>query len=333
MKVDITDGIESGNLLIKIVVANEVSATLLTDEKFNGKVVQPGPLGGALLGEHGFAALIKAGDNNYLFDTGGYRGTVLDNTKTMNIKLNEIDKLIISHGHIDHTGSLMRVIPNLKEGCELILNPSCYNQTYIAVTRSGEDVDLENFNENIIKLQEVGKLKFNVKLPELNRDLVHKTAKENNVKVIETSKPLKIHDGITTSGEIQLFDPEEATHGFYLLKGKNKAVKNTFREETSIYFNVKGKGLVALTGCGHTGILNTIKHGQTITGIEKVYAAIGGFHEEWNSLEQIRSKIRMFKEINPEIVCGLHCTGFKFNAEIAGLPFHTLGIVGTEFHL
>ncbi|MCK4239105.1 MAG: MBL fold metallo-hydrolase, partial [Candidatus Lokiarchaeota archaeon] len=99
------------------------------------------------------------------------------------------------------------------------------------------------------------------------------------------------------------------------------------------YINVKNKGLVILTGCGHCGIMNTIKHGQKLTGIDKIYAVIGGFHEEWNSDEIIDKKVKYFEEINPEIICGMHCTGFKFNVKMSNHPAHTLGIVGTEFHL
>lgn len=91
--------------------------------------------------------------------------------------------------------------------------------------------------------------------------------------------------------------------------------------------------MVALTGCGHCGIINTIKHGQKLTGVDKIYAVIGGFHEEWNPIEKIEQKIKYFEDINPEIICGMHCTGFNFNNLMSKHPAHTLGMVGTEFHL
>ena len=91
--------------------------------------------------------------------------------------------------------------------------------------------------------------------------------------------------------------------------------------------------LVVLTGCGHCGIMNTIKHAQKLTGINKIYAVIGGFHEEWNPTEIIEKKVQYFEEINPEIICGMHCTGFEFNKLMAQHPSHTLGVTGTEFNL
>ena len=100
-----------------------------------------------------------------------------------------------------------------------------------------------------------------------------------------------------------------------------------------IYINVKNKGLVVISGCGHTGIVNTIKHGQKLTGIDKVYAVIGGFHKEWESSKDVEDTVEFFEKINPEITCGMHCTGFEFNKLMARHPSHVLGIVGTEFHL
>jgi len=119
----------------------------------------------------------------------------------------------------------------------------------------------------------------------------------------------------------------------YIMKNRKEFENHNFRDETSIYFNIKDKGLVVLTGCGHCGIVNTIKHGQNLTGIDKIYAVIGGFHEEWNPIEKIQEKVKYFEDINPEIICGMHCTGFNFNRLMSNHPSHTLGMVGTEFHL
>jgi 7,8-dihydropterin-6-yl-methyl-4-(beta-D-ribofuranosyl)aminobenzene 5'-phosphate synthase len=117
------------------------------------------------------------------------------------------------------------------------------------------------------------------------------------------------------------------------VKSRKEFEKNTFRDEISIYINVKDKGLVVITGCGHCGIMNTIKHGQNLTGVEKIYAIIGGLHEEWNPIDKIKQKIKYINDLNPEIVCGMHCTGFEFNKLMSEYPSHTLGISGTEFHI
>ena len=115
--------------------------------------------------------------------------------------------------------------------------------------------------------------------------------------------------------------------------GKKDFEKHTFRDETSIYIKIKDKGLVILTGCGHSGIINTIRHAQKITGVNKIYAAIGGFHQERKPIEEINKTVNFIIGLDPKIICGMHCTGLKFNKLMARHSSHTLGIVGTEFHL
>jgi 7,8-dihydropterin-6-yl-methyl-4-(beta-D-ribofuranosyl)aminobenzene 5'-phosphate synthase len=244
-----------------------------------------------------------------------------------------VEKLILSHGHFDHFGALPSVIPELSEGTELILNPDCYQQFFAAVTSDGREIPASELADSIKQLEKEGKLQLSGKLPLFSKTMLENLANEHNIKVIETKEPVQLYKGIKTSGEIELFDENELTKGIYIMKSRKEFEKHYFRDETSIYFNIKDKGLVVLTGCGHNGIINTIKHGQKLTGVDKVYAVIGGFHEEWNPIQVIEEKVKYFEELNPEIICGMHCTGFNFNNLMSSHPAHTLGMVGTEFHL
>lgn len=331
------DEIESGKVSLKVLSTNEVSITKLTEDRFNGKVVQPGRSVNRALAEHGFAMSIhiKEDDENHLFllDTGGLTQAIIHNCKQFNIDLKGVEKLILSHGHFDHFGSFPVVLPELSEGTELILNPECYQQFYGAVLNDGTEIPASELANLVKQLEKEGKLKLSGKLPMLSRSIVENLANEHGIKIMETNKPLKLYRGITTSGEIELFDEDELTKGIYIMKSRKEFEKHYFRDETSIYFNIKDRGLVVLTGCGHNGIINTIKHGQKLTGVEKIYAVIGGFHEEWNPIPLIKEKVKYFEKLDPEIICGMHCTGFNFNNLISAHPSHTLGMVGTEFHL
>ncbi|MHA1731350.1 MAG: MBL fold metallo-hydrolase [Promethearchaeota archaeon] len=338
MSLDISRGIPEGNLKIKVLATNETSSTLLTDEKFHGKVVQPESGAAGLLAEHGLALGIQVEDaggaaHNFLLDAGGLKDTVLDNAMSLGFKIGEVEKFVLSHGHVDHWGGLRSVLQELPGGCEVVLNPLCYEQQHIAVPRSGEVIPPDEFAANYRALKRAGTFSFDLKLPKLSPSLVHSIADERGLKVVETGEPILLCDGATTSGEIPLSDPGEVTPGFYVLKGRKQADAGTFRDETSLYFNVEGKGLVVVTGCGHCGILNTIKHGQALTGIERVYAVIGGFHEEWNAPRVVDEKVEALEELGAEVVCGMHCTGFYFNRQMYGHPAHALGVVGTEFRL
>ncbi len=337
MVIDITDGIESGNVIVKVLATNTTSITLLTEEKFNGKVIQPEVSANRTVGEHGLAMSISVQDNDekhlFLLDSGGLSQTIVENSKQLGMNLNDVEKFVLSHGHIDHFGGLAGVLPLFNKGTEFILNPNCFNQNYIAIMKSGEVIPAEDLGDSLRTLEKEGKLGLNIKLPILSKNMINNLVDQHGIKLVETNEPVKLYKGIATSGEIELFDKEEVTKGIYIMKSRKEFETNYFRDETSIYINVKDKGLVVITGCGHCGIMNTIKHGQKLTGIDKIYAVIGGFHEEWNPIEKIEEKVKYFEELNPEIICGMHCTGFTFNKLMSRHPSHTLGIVGTEFHL
>ena len=84
-----------------------------------------------------------------------------------------------------------------------------------------------------------------------------------------------------------------------------------FRGEQALFFNVKGKGLVVLSGCAHRGIVNTVKHAQKISGIEKLHAVMGGFHLINAKPEVIQNTVADIKAMKPEYLVGMHCTGFE----------------------
>lgn len=339
MSVNISDGIVSGNLTIKILTTNSVNVTLLTEDRFNGKVIQPEADAIRATGEHGLAMSIKFMDDgvthHYLLDAGSITSTIIENSKNFKVNLNDVEKLILSHGHFDHFGGLMKVIPELKEGCEIILNPKCYFQSHAIFFEKGKEIPAEELGASLRKLVKEGAIKKHKKLPLLNKNVISKLAAENNVNIIEMTEPVKLEKGITTSGEIELSDVSEVTKSLYIEKSKNEFETYFARDETSIYINVKDKGLVILSGCGHAGIVNTIKHAQKLTGIKKIYAIIGGFHKINEPIELVENAIQFIEDLNPEITCGMHCTGFEFNKRMSmrGHPSHTLGATGTEFHL
>ncbi len=100
--------------------------------------------------------------------------------------------------------------------------------------------------------------------------------------------------------------------------------------------NVRNKGLVILTGCGHAGIINTVKNAQRITGIDKILAVIGGFHLSGALFEPlIDPTIEELKKLDPAIIVPAHCTGWKATHQIAeGLSdAYIQNSVGSTFRL
>jgi 7,8-dihydropterin-6-yl-methyl-4-(beta-D-ribofuranosyl)aminobenzene 5'-phosphate synthase len=328
--------IESGNIAIKILANNATSITLQTDKKFNGKVIQPQFDSVNTVAEHGLGMSITIFDNDkshlFLFDTGSINQSIIGNIKALNVKYEDIEKIILSHGHFDHFGGLTALIPKLNEGSKIYLNSGCFDQYHIIHSTTGVKIPVNELGPNLERLVDEGRIKHR-KLELLDRNEVYNLANKAGVEIIETSEPTELYSGIITSGEIEIFDQEEVSSGFYSEKRPQIFEEHTFRDETSLYINIKDKGLIILTGCGHVGIVNTIKHAQKITGINNVYAIIGGFHKETSSLDAINAAVGFITRLDPKVICGVHCTGFAFNNAIQKHHSHTLGVVGTEFKL
>lgn len=330
MSLDFGNGVEQ--VKITILSNNSIDATLRSDPQFQEKVMQPMMTTVAAVAEHGLVMNIEVNGTNFLYDFGGLGFAILKNLEVLKMNPQIFQKVVLSHAHFDHFGSFMKVLPLLGAGKEIIVSPDVYKQKVGYLTKLGETIDLSALNENYRTFKKENKLQ---ELPALNKNLFTKSIMENGQTLIETRDPVELAPGVWTSGEIQLFDENELTPNIFLKVDKSTFENETFRDEIALYIKVKNKGLIILTGCGHTGIMNTIKHGQEISGVNKVYAVIGGFHLTWSSKEHLDEVINYFKELKPEIICGLHCTGFEFNAKLfSEMPENvTLGVVGTTFNL
>ncbi len=89
-----------------------------------------------------------------------------------------------------------------------------------------------------------------------------------------------------------------------------------FLDDGALVMKVKGKGIVIVTGCAHSGIINTIDHAQKLGGNDKIYAVIGGFHLTQGSPERIKKTIQALKEKEIRYLLPLHCTGFEAMASM-----------------
>ncbi|MHA1933631.1 MAG: MBL fold metallo-hydrolase [Promethearchaeota archaeon] len=218
--------IESGNLKIRILANNATSITLQSDKKFQGKVIQPQFDAVNTVGEHGLGMSVTVFDNEkshfFLFDTGSIKQSIIGNIEALDVKYNEIEKIILSHGHFDHFGGLTAIIPNLKEGSKIYLNRACFDQYHIIFPTAGEKIPPDELGLNLEFLIKEGKIKHR-KLDLLDRDVVYDLANKNGVEIIETSEPMKLYEGIISSGEITIFDQDEVSKGFY-----------SFRKEPSL---------------------------------------------------------------------------------------------------
>jgi 7,8-dihydropterin-6-yl-methyl-4-(beta-D-ribofuranosyl)aminobenzene 5'-phosphate synthase len=247
--------------------------------------------------EHGFSAIVRtttAGrTKTLLFDFGFSKDGAAANAKALGVDMGEIEVMVLSHGHSDHFGGFEKLVKMIaKDGIELVLHPAAFKQhRYL---KFGGD--------------------FKARFPKWTRKKIEKTG----VRLRETTEPLLLLDGdVLYLGEIcrQTEFEEGMPHAFFTDKGIE--TWDPIEEDTGIAINLKGKGLVILTGCAHSGIVNTVNHARTVTGVKSVHVIMGGFHLAGPAAEPVVEKtIEELKKINPAYIVPTHCTGRKSVMEI-----------------
>jgi 7,8-dihydropterin-6-yl-methyl-4-(beta-D-ribofuranosyl)aminobenzene 5'-phosphate synthase len=248
------------------------------------------------IAEHGFSMLIRVFDSGelhtILFDTGSSFSGIILNARRMGVKLAEVECVVLSHGHYDHFMGLPAAVKAIgRSGLPIIVHSDMFRRRGVA--------------------RKDGTVRVHPKFPS-----------EGEVKpavYVEARKPRLIADGLALiSGEIPRRTVFEKgfPQGRIFIDGRWEPDPYIW-DDRSLIINVKRKGLVVLSGCGHAGIINTILYAQHLTGIETVYAVIGGLHLSGKDFEgRIDQTVRELKRINPKIVAPSHCTGWRANCAI-----------------
>jgi 7,8-dihydropterin-6-yl-methyl-4-(beta-D-ribofuranosyl)aminobenzene 5'-phosphate synthase len=244
---------------------------------------------GDFYAEHGLAChietVVDGWSHSLMFDFGRTFHVVSPNIDMLKIDFSKLEALALSHGHRDHFGGLVELLRSRRERIPKGI-PLYVGQEAFAESGQGERV-------------------------------AHRPPKKEDiealgiVKIVEIIDPTPIVSGAYLTGRIQrVTDYEKVDPGRWVKRGDDR-VPETFVGEQSVVLNAKGKGLVVFTGCAHLGVVNTVKHAQKITGIAKVHAILGGFHLTGAKEEVIRRTVADIKEMAPDYVVPMHCTGFE----------------------
>jgi 7,8-dihydropterin-6-yl-methyl-4-(beta-D-ribofuranosyl)aminobenzene 5'-phosphate synthase len=250
------------------------------------------------IAEHGYSALIevKKGESTgkLLFDTGVSKQGILYNMDVMEVDARDVQAIILSHGHPDHAMGLPGLVERLgRLGMPLILHPAAFLQRRL-VLPSGVELQLPPPNK--ADLRRMG------------------------VEIVEEVGPSMVVDEmVMISGEVaRTTEFERGLAGHQAWHHEHWGADPMIHDDQCAIVNVAGKGLVVVTGCGHSGIINVVRNAQRITGIDKVYAVIGGFHLTGPGFESIiEPTVAALKAIAPACVVPGHCTGWRATQRIA----------------
>lgn len=285
-----------------------------------------------LLAEHGFAALVdlKEVGRRILWDAGISRLALLENARRMEIDLATVDTIALSHGHGDHYASILDVIRQVAKRPEprewpkgasieeirewarvrkmpLIVHPAAFRERW-AIAKDGK-----KYGPNSVPGEEW---------------------EAAGAEVILSEGPYRLGPGCWTTGAVPRRSHEQAgTPASMAYRQGDQFLRDHMEDDQSIVLNVKERGLVILTGCAHSGVVNTVRCAQEISGVNKIHAILGGFHLAPAKDDEIERTIDEISELEPTMVAPSHCTGFKAIARFAErMPDQfVLGVVGTQY--
>lgn len=220
-----------------------------------------------LCSRHGFSLYGECEDKKFLFDV-GQDDSFLKNAQTLGIDLN-VDYIFLSHGHYDHTDGLKF----FQTSAPIICHPNCLTRRISK--RSGK------YNGIPFKKEEF----------------------ESKFKVIYSAKPYKINAKMMFLGEIMRKNAFECKNFPSILENGEE---DTVIDDSGLVIK-SDKGLIIITGCGHSGICNTIEYAKEVVGEEKIYAVIGGFHLKEVDNQTQKTAEFMIKNKVENVFLG-HCT-------------------------
>jgi len=255
-------------------------------------------------GEHGLAYWIDTGENSLLFDTG--QGLVLaDNAQALQMDLDAVDTIVLSHGHYDHTGGLASILHQTTNSVAIHAHPGVIQPKYQQGEKGGRDISM----------------------PEACREALL----GGRCQFIPSRGSVEVAPGIRTTGEIPRLHPEEAIIEPFCRDPEGNEV-DLLLDDQALFMGTT-QGTVVLLGCAHSGIINTLDYIQGLTQGTPLRAVIGGMHLRSASEDRMTWTIRELHRFNINILAPMHCTGQKAIAELwAAFPFNCQPVgVGTCF--
>jgi len=249
--------------------------------------------GQSIHAEHGLSyyieTVVDGKTSACMFDYGLDAIGLLNNIGLLGIDIGKASAFSLSHGHYDHYLSAVSILKQhqsrIPAGTPFYVGEEAFAHRYLIRIGSTEPADFGQLHRS--DLEAIG------------------------LRVVEVKAPTQIIPGAFFTGNIERVTPYEKVPPNLLIKRGEKPEQDDFRGEQALFFKVKGKGLVVLSGCAHAGIVNSVKQARKVSGTEKVHAIMGGLHLINAKPEIIQNTVADIKAMKPEYIVPTHCTGFE----------------------
>jgi 7,8-dihydropterin-6-yl-methyl-4-(beta-D-ribofuranosyl)aminobenzene 5'-phosphate synthase len=288
-----------------------------TAKQVNGVAIQPGPRNGVpdfkriWHNQWGLSLYVEsqraAAARTVMLDYGYTADALINNMEITGADPRKINTLILSHGHQDHFGGLIGFLDKYRDVLPADLTLYCGGEDNFChrYNRTGTAGELASYG--VLDRREIAARRVKVVLCE-NPTVVEHAFTTGMIKrtSIERVLPnsmveLGVKDGLGCNASH--FTPAE-------LQGK--IVPDEHPHEHATCFNVKDRGLVVISSCGHVGIVNSARQAQAVSGVQKVHTLMGGFHLGPAPKDYLDQVIGEIKALNPDVVIPLHCSGNNF---------------------
>ena len=289
-------------LSVTILMDNHVSSLLnntgpvkrpSTEEEIVASLTEGGFVKSQLRAEHGFSAWVtiqKNGDqHSILFDAGVSPTGVSENMRILDLSPKDAEAIVFSHGHFDHTVGIDGILDDLgSQNTPMIIHPEFWNKRRIQLPG---------------------------KTPRILPTTSKIALKEGGLDVIEESRlpSFLLDNSLLITGEVdRVTGYEKGLAGQEVFNEGSWHPDPLTLDDQALIANIRGKGLIIVTGCGHSGVVNICNYAKKLTAENKIHAIIGGFHlPDGLDTATIQNTISDLKALNPDWLVPAHCTGQK----------------------
>lgn len=228
-----------------------------------------------------------------LFDVGPLAEPLIYNARMLGICLADVDMIVLSHSHFDHTAALADVLAAIGHPVPVFAHPDIFRTN------------------------------FTLKPEYMNYGMVGNNRRANlealGAQLVLTRSPVELLPGLMLTGEVEHTARFEETGGVscHMLDEQGNLIPDDLRDDISVLVNVRDRGLIILTGCAHAGPINTVRHAIRVSGVSRIAGIMGGFHLLEAGQTRVDQTIDALQQVSPGWVAPMHCTGVIPTAKIA----------------
>jgi len=253
------------------------------------------------LGQWGLSFLLefvdmKGDERKIVFDTGINKKALLHNIKALKVGLSDVDSIVLSHGHLDHTAATVEVA-KAAGGVEIYAHPHTFLPRFYEDKRGKRRRIGVPKGERLNEIERVGG------------------------KILLNKESTEVAPGVWTTGQIKRVTTFERT--LPLSEGekltiviRGEEMDDQILDDQALWMNIEEFGPLVITGCAHAGPVNTLLQVKRIGNFKQIYGLVGGTHLVKRSEEYLQQTVSEFKKFGLRLISPCHCTGFKVTTNL-----------------